>query len=104
MPDWIFYATQLRSDVYLVREEVRIKLKESDHRVLFQNAAGNINMGVFFNDPDVDLEDIHWYNMLASMMYFSGVQNEGLIVFDEELNTHSCYVELHRKGLQIPMA
>ena len=40
--------------IYLDPEET-IKLKGSDHRVLFQNAEGNINMGVLFNDPDVDL-------------------------------------------------
>ena len=73
-------------------------MERSDHRVLFQNAEGNINMGVFFNDPDVNLDDIYWYNTLALMMSFSMEANEGLIVFDEELNTYSCYVELHRRG------
>jgi len=33
--------------------------------VLFQNAEGNINMGVYFNDPDVEWSDIYWYNILA---------------------------------------
>ena len=66
--------------------------------MLFQNAEGNINMGVFFNDPDVDMEDIYWYNFLLLQMMDSLDANEGLIVFDEESNTHSCYVELHRKG------
>ena len=83
--------------IYLYPEET-IKLKGSDHRVLFQNAAGNINMGVFFNDPDVTLDVIYWYNTLALMMDLSLDANEGLIVFDKELNTYSCYVELHRKG------
>ena len=55
-------------------------------------------MGVLFNDPDVDLEDIYWYNYLSLQMVDSFNANEGLIVFDEELNTYSCYVELHRKG------
>ena len=75
-----------------------IKLKGSDHRVLFQNAEGNINMGVFFNNPDVDLDDIHWYNvLLLHMVQFNSIDpSTGLIAFDEELNTHSCYVELHR--------
>ena len=75
-----------------------IKLKGSDHRVLFQNAEGNINMGVFFNNPDVDLDDIHWYNvLLLHMVQFNSIDpSKGLIAFDEELNTHSCYVELHR--------
>ena len=75
------------------------KMKGSDHRVLFQNAEGNINMGVFFDDPDVDFDDIFWYNVLMLQMADSMDANEGLIAFDEELNTHSCYVELHRKGL-----
>ena len=55
-------------------------------------------MGVLFNDPDVDLNDIYWYNVLSWQMLKSMDANEGLIAFDEELNTHSCYVELHRKG------
>ena len=56
-------------------------------------------MGVFYNDPDLDLDDIFWYNQLALAIYGSLEENEGLISIDEELNTHSCYVELHRKGL-----
>ena len=56
-------------------------------------------MGVLFNDPDVAWDDIYWYNTMALMMSISMNENEGLIVFDEELSTHSCYVELHRKGL-----
>ena len=55
-------------------------------------------MGVLFNDPDVDLDDTYWYNILAANMKDSMDANEELVVFDEELNTHSCYVELHRKG------
>ena len=55
-------------------------------------------MGVFFNDPDVELDDIFWYNTLAGAISDSLEQNEGLISVDEELNTRSCYVELHRKG------
>ena len=47
------------------------KLKGSDHRVFFQNAEGNINMGVLFNDPDVELDDIMWYFNLASDMFHS---------------------------------
>ena len=56
-------------------------------------------MGVFFNDPDVDLNEIFWYNELALVIDDSLRRNEGLISVDEELNTRSCYVELHRKGL-----
>ena len=56
-------------------------------------------MGVFFNDPDVDEDEIFWYNELAGAIYDSIQQNNGLVTIDEELNTRSCYVELHRKGL-----
>ena len=56
-------------------------------------------MGVMFNDPDVDLDDIYWYNTLAFQIMGTINEIDGLIVFDEELNTYSCYVELHRKGL-----
>ena len=66
--------------------------------MFFQNGEGNINVGVFFNDPDVELDDIFWYNTLAGAIYASLQQNEGLISVDEKLNTCSCYVELHRKG------
>ena len=55
-------------------------------------------MGVFFNDPDVDLDEIFWYNQLARTIDESLLQNEGLITVDEELKTRSCYVELHRNG------
>ena len=55
-------------------------------------------MGVFFDDPDVDLDEIFWYNELALAIDDSLGKNEGLISIDEKLNTFSCYVELHRKG------
>ena len=74
------------------------KLEGSDHRVLFQNAEGNINLGVFFNDPDVELDEIYWYSAMARAIFDSLHKNEGLISTDEELKTHSCYVELHREG------
>ena len=82
-------------------------LKGSHHRVFFQNAEGNINMGVLFNDPDVDLEDIYWFNALAIAIDESLYENEGLIsiesikqldITEKELKTYSCYVELHRNG------
>ena len=41
------------------------ELQGTNHRVLFQNAEGNINMGVFFNDPEVELDDIYWYHVLT---------------------------------------
>ena len=82
------------------------ELKGSNHRVFFQNAEGNINMGVLFNDPDVEMEDIYWFNALALAIAESLSKNEGLITIEsikqldstEELKTYSCYVELHRNG------
>ena len=82
-------------------------LKGSNHRVFFQNAEGNINMGVLFNDPDVDWDDIYWYNTLAEAMENSLYHQEGLISVetiklhnsDKEIKTYSCYAELHRNGL-----
>ena len=55
-------------------------------------------MGIVFNDPDVDFDDIYWYNVLAIHMKKSIVENDGLVVFDYKLNAYTCYVELHRKG------
>ena len=70
----------------------------SNHRVLFQNADNNINMGVIFNDPDLELDDIYWYMVLAEKMEASLKKEDGLILVDKQLNTKSCFVELHRKG------
>ena len=70
----------------------------SKHRVLFQNADDNINMGVIFNDPDLELDDIYWYMVLAEEMRSALKKGGGLITVDKELNTQSCYVELHRKS------
>ena len=53
-------------------------------------------MGAFFNDPDVELDEICWYSAMARAIAESR-DNEELISIDEELKTHSCYVELHRK-------
>ena len=73
-------------------------LMGSKHRVLFQNADDTINMGVIFNDPDMELYDVYWYIVLAELMERSLKRNEGLITVDRKLNTKSCYVELHRNG------
>ena len=73
-------------------------MKGSNHRVLFQNADENINMGIIFNDPDLELSDVYWYYNLAELMEDSLDRKEGLITVDRELNTKSCYVELHRNG------
>ena len=73
-------------------------MKGSNHRVLFQNADENINMGVIFNDPDLEVTDVYWYMILAEMMEKSLARNEGLITVDRKLNIKSCYIELHRNG------
>ena len=78
-------------------------LKGTPHRVLFQNGDGNINLGVFFNDPDIEMNDIYFYNTLSQKMHYSLEDKEGLVSIDQELNvmneeTLSCYVELHRNG------
>ena len=82
--------------------------------MFFQNAEGNINMGVLFNDPDVELDDIFWYNMLAIEMEDSMIEKEGLVSVDsinvgntgevsgKWLRTYSCYVELHRNSFNRP--
>ena len=41
----------------------------SNHRVLFQNADVSINMGVIFNDPDIELYDIYWYLVRVNSDY-----------------------------------
>ena len=71
-------------------------LRGTSNRVLFQNVEGNINMGVWFNDPDIELDEIFWYSILTREMFYSFEQTEGIISVDKELNTYSCYVELLR--------
>ena len=74
--------------------------------MFYQNAEGNINMGVFFNDPDVELDDIFWYNALAIEIEDSLLQRKGLVSTEtiklhntgRELKTYSVFVELHRTG------
>ena len=36
------------------------KLKGTNNRILFQNADGNINMGIWFKDPDIETYEIFW--------------------------------------------
>ena len=75
-----------------------VGMKGSEDGVLFQNAEGNINMGVWFDDPDIELDDIFWYNHLAREIEYSLLRGEGLVTVDKKTKTRSCYVELHRKG------
>lgn len=72
--------------------------KGQDHRVLFQNAEGTINMGIWFDDPEIELSDIFWYNHLGTMITNSLANKEGLCSIDKDSNIKSCYVELHRNG------
>ena len=74
----------------------------TNHRVLFQNAEGNINMGVMFNDPNVELGDFYWYNNLAEQLekcWMERGKNGELVSYDKKRGILSCYVELHRNGL-----
>lgn len=73
-------------------------MKGTNGRVLFQNADGSINMGLCFNDPDIEIYDIFWLNEVAMEMTRRLIKNEGLISMDEELQIRSCYAELHRNG------
>ena len=73
-------------------------LKGTSGGVLFENANRDINMGVWFDDPDIEMNDIYFYNLLAKQMNVSQLLNEGLITKNKKYNTKSCYVELHRNG------
>ena len=55
-------------------------------------------MGVWFDDPDIEMDDIYWYDILAREMEYWLGENKDLISIDEDYNTKSCYVELHRNG------
>ena len=70
-------------------------LKKSEASILFQNSDFSINMGVWFNDPDVEMDEIIWYNILAIHM-LSKTADKDLISTNEEFGTASCYAELHR--------
>ena len=73
----------------------------TDHRILFQNAEGNINMGVMFDDPNVEISDLLWYNVLAQQLNNGWIyqeENEKTVSYDKKRDILSCYVELHRNG------
>ena len=74
----------------------KLNMRNSDHRILFQNAEGNINAGICLFDPDMDFDDYIWYDCLAHQMLNSLLNNEGLIYVNDNFKTQSCYVELHR--------
>ena len=77
------------------------ELRSSIHRVLFQSADGTINMGLHFDQPEVEMEQIIWFNILADEMDTSLEKKEGLVSICDDPSTMwsmSCYVEMHRKG------
>ena len=61
-------------------------------------------MGVCFDDPDLEMGDIFWYNQLAKKMQASAFSYDGLLSSDAESGTLSCYVELHRNDINFPEA
>ena len=74
-------------------------LRRGEYRVLFQNSEGNINMGVWFNDPDLETDDLIWYNILASEIYKNKIESKECFSTDEKFGTGSCYAELHRYSI-----
>ena len=70
----------------------------SNHKVLFQNAEGSINMGFLFDDPRNGLADKHWMQLLGMLIESSIENKDGIVSVDGEFKTKSCYAELHRKS------
>ena len=56
-----------------------VRLKGANAGILFQNSEGNINMGIWFDDPDIKMNDIFWYNTLTVAMDSSLRKNKGFI-------------------------
>ena len=80
------------------------QLRGSIHRVLFQSADGTINMGLHFDQPEVEMEQIIWFNILAGEMESSLLKKEGLVSICDKPSTMwsmSCYVEMHREGFEV---
>ena len=73
-------------------------MKGQDHRVLFQNADGNINMGFLFDDPRNKTLEIYWMQLIGLLMEESLKKNEGLVEVNHQSQTQSCYIELHRNS------
>ena len=97
-PKWEIYKITITDYFYSV-ESLNSFLPFSNdpgnHRVLFQNANGNINMGVWYDDPVRDIYEIAWFSTLSLEMEKAG-KTKGLISIDKEFKTKSCYVELQR--------
>ena len=88
--------------------EMLYRLKGSHHRVLFQNAAGTINMVQSFDHPDIQLEDIAWFQILGRLMLNTFYHvDKRLIKMKhgdgplDEMEFMSCYVELHRVDFKL---
>ena len=73
-----------------------VQLVRSNHRVLFQNAEGNINMGFLCDDPRNKTLEIYWMQLIGFLMEESLKKKEGRVEVNHQSKTLSCYVELHR--------
>ena len=97
-PKWEIYKITI-TDYFCSVNSLNSYLPSSNdpgnHRVLFQNANGNINMGVWYDDPVRDVYDVAWFCTLALEMEKAS-KTKGLISIDKEFNTQSCFVELQR--------
>ena len=90
---WMVVNFQLENGWYSTLDIYKTKID----RVLFQNADGNINAGVFLHDPDVEFrEDFYWFHLLAERMFRTLNSNSEFTYLNEESVTLSCYAELHR--------
>ena len=95
-PECDLYKVSISFDAVNGLIEDMVGLMGTSHRVLFQNSKDDIIMGVWFNDPNIRLEDIFWYCELAKDI--CNAKNKELIFVDEKLKTKSCFIELHRTG------
>ena len=91
-----FTEAQNEKNVNSDNAHFTVKTVQSNHRVLFQNADGNINMGFLFDDPRNKTLEIYWMQLIGLLMEESLKKNEGLVEVNYLLKTQSCYVELHR--------
>ena len=96
-----FQCSKAYGECLKYTSESKCKDDFCNHRVLFQDEAGDINMGICYNDPILDVYDIHWFSVLELEMDTSILKKEGLILQDEEFETMSCFVELHRVVFQM---
>ena len=97
-PKWEIYKITITNYFFSV-DSLSTYLPSSqnpgNHCVLLQNADGNINMGVWYDDPARDVYDVAWFGILSLEMETAS-KTEGLISRDEEFDTTSCFVELQR--------